>query len=107
MAESGGGLECMNCRKPTSNEDGKLFAEVFVCSTCHLLAERLYRRTEGELRGLLLVLKDKIREYLVQGKLHYESSEPSAPLSKTDLLQAIMAVEEQRNGADHPLPHGR
>jgi len=105
MAQPDGGLACMNCRKPTSNEEGKLFAEVFVCPTCYTMAERLYKRTEGELRGLLLVLKDKIREYLVQGKLHYSTAEAEAPVSKTDLLKAILAVEEQRNGPDHPPPH--
>lgn len=96
MAQSGG-LECMNCHEPTSDEDGKLFAEVFVCSRCYVLAERLYAKTEAELKGLLLVLKDKIREYLVQGKLHY-STDPSAnPVSKKFLLQAILSVEEQRH----------
>lgn len=106
MAESGG-LECMNCHKPTSNEEGKLFAEVFVCSTCYVLAERLYQRTESELRGLLLVLKDKIREYLVQGKLQYSTEDAEKPLSKRDLLQAIMSVEEQRNDPAHTSPERR
>lgn len=103
MAESGG-LECMNCHKPTSNEDGRLFAEVFVCPNCYTLAERLYQKTEAELRGLLLVLKDKIREYLVQGKLQYSTEPAGKPLSKRDLLQAIMSVEEQRHESSHPTP---
>jgi hypothetical protein len=82
------------------NEDGKVFAEVFVCPVCYELAERMYKRTEGELRGLLLILKDKIREMIVQGKLHYSTEPKPGPLSKTDLLQAIMVVEEEKDDFD-------
>lgn len=100
------GIPCMNCGKATPEGEAKLFAEVFVCETCFTMASRLYEKTEAELRGLLLVLKDRIREYLVQGKLHY-SMNVQPPLSKRDLLQAIMMVEEQRHGPAKEIPQPR
>lgn len=98
------GLPCMNCNKPTSDEDGKLFAEVFVCSTCYTTAERLYQRLEGELRRLLLLSKETIRVALIEGKLHAETaSEQEIP--KEDLLRMIVQFSERKErDAQHPRP---
>lgn len=89
------GLCCLNCHKTVPTSDAKVFAEVFVCSTCHDTAERLYQRSEGELRMLLLMLKESIRVALVEGRLHV-GERSVEEVSKTDLLRMMVRLEEQR-----------
>lgn len=89
------GLPCLNCQTPTSEKDAKIFAEVFVCPTCYSTAERLFHRLEGELRRLLLLSKETIRNALVEGKLHLEyASEGDIP--KEELLKMILQFAEKK-----------
>lgn len=90
------GLACMNCGKATPESDAKVFAEVFVCSTCFTMAERVFHRLEGELRRLLLVSKEAIRVALIQGKLHFELTEEK-DIPKDELLRMIMQFSEKKN----------
>lgn len=89
------GLPCLNCKKPTPEGDAKVFAEVFVCSACHGMAERLFQRLEGELRRLLLLSKETIRVALVEGKLHFEhTNEREVP--KDELFKMILQFSEKK-----------
>ncbi len=89
------GLPCMNCKKPTPESDAKVCAEVFVCSACHEMAERLFHRLEGELRRLLLLSKETIRVALVEGKLHFaHTHERDVP--KDELLKMIVQFSEKK-----------
>lgn len=90
------GLPCMNCHQPTTEADGKVFAEVFVCTTCHTMATRLYQRLEIELKKLLAISKESIRLSLVQGKLHYGTAEEEEP-SKQELLKMIVQFSEKKD----------
>jgi hypothetical protein len=89
-----GGLECMHCHKPVPDEDGRVFAEVFVCASCYTIAERLYHRLEAELRRLLAMSKETIRIGLIEGKLSFESA-PAEEVSKAELLQMIVKMQER------------
>lgn len=89
-------LRCMNCDQEVSGGEAKVFATVFVCSKCHDTAERLYRRSEGELRMLLLMLKESIRVALLEKRLHVGESGKVEDVSKTDLLRMMVRLEEQR-----------
>lgn len=89
------GLPCMNCRKPTADEDGKVFAEVFVCSTCYTMAERMFHRLEGELRRLLLLSKETIRVALIEGKMNFENA-TEQEIPKEDLLKMIVQFSERK-----------
>jgi hypothetical protein len=89
------GLRCLNCPRTVPTNEAKVFAGVFVCPTCHDTAERLYRRSEGELRMLLLMLKESIRIALVEGRLHV-GERSVEEVSKTDLLRMMVRLEEQR-----------
>jgi hypothetical protein len=84
----------MNCSKRVSDGEGKLFAEVFVCAECFIMAEALFNRLEGELKGLLYILKDRIREHLVQGKFHYNTSKSLDQLSKQDMMTVLHTLKE-------------
>lgn len=89
------GLPCMNCKKPTAETDAKVFAEVFVCSTCYITAERLFHRLEGELKRLLFLSKEVIRVALLEGKLHFELTH-ERDIPKDELLKMIMQFSEKK-----------
>lgn len=88
----------MNCRTPVQEKNGKVFAEVFVCPTCYTMAEHLHTRCEGELKRLLLLLRESIRVALVEGKLHYGPARPLEEVPKAELLKMIVELTEKKNG---------
>lgn len=103
MAPLSGGISCMNCGQPVSEQDGKVFAEVFVCPVCYEMAERLYGKCEGELRRLLLLLREAVRVALVEGKLKYGPAQPLDDVPKEDLLRMIVSMTEKKNAARLPV----
>jgi hypothetical protein len=90
------GLPCLNCKKLTPESDAKVFAEVFVCSICYEMADRLFHRLEGELRRLLLLTKETIRVALVEGKLHFEHTQ-EREVPKDELLRMILQFSEKKD----------
>lgn len=89
-------ISCMNCGKAVSEKSSKIFAEVFVCADCYQLADRLYRKCEGELKRLLLLLKEAVRVALVEGKLKYgQASDAEVP--KEELLKMIVQLSEKNS----------
>lgn len=83
-------MKCMNCHVELGSSEGKLFAKVFVCPTCHEVAERLYRRVEHDLKACLTLTHDKIREYLTLGKLRVGPQEDkSSVLDRSELLKQL------------------
>lgn len=96
-------LNCMNCQAPVEQADAKLFAGVFVCPTCHMFAERLFRRSEAELKQLLVVLQDAIRIALIEGRLTPMEGGPLDEIPKQELLRTIVKLQETRDAAKrHP-----
>lgn len=93
------GIDCMNCRCKVEQEDARVFAEVFVCSSCYQMAERLFTRCEGELKKLLLLLRESIRIALVEGKLQYGQSASLEEVPKAELLKMIVEMTEKKNEA--------
>lgn len=91
------GIPCLNCKKEVAQQEGKLFAEVFLCPGCFLIASRLYERAEKDLKQVLVMMKEAIRIGLLQGQLQF-SEEELKNLSKPDLLRqmAIFSEEAQR-----------
>lgn len=92
-------IPCMNCQSPVPEKDGRVFAEVFVCPTCHAMAERMYVKCEGELRRMLLLLKETIRISLVEGKLRLPPAQALEEVSKEDLLKMIVTMTEKKHAA--------
>jgi predicted RNA-binding Zn-ribbon protein involved in translation (DUF1610 family) len=89
-------LPCLNCGKHVTQEEAKVFAEVFVCPTCYELAARTYSRLEGELRRLLSMSKEAIRIALVEGKMQLPAGQ-SPEISKADLLKMIVQMAERKD----------
>lgn len=85
----------MSCDKEVSSEEGKIFAEVFVCSNCFLVAERIYQRAERELKQLLVMMKESIRLGLLQKKLQFASVEQVDELSKPELLKRVAELADE------------
>lgn len=102
-----GPLNCLNCKAEVSAAEAKFFEGVFCCAACHELAERFYLRGKKELHQLLTMQKEAIRIALIEGTFHF-GSEVDRDVSKTDLLRAIVQLEEVRRatrsraGADDP-----
>ena len=92
-------LRCMNCHSAVEQDDAKIFAGVFVCPTCHTFAERLYRRSELELKQLLTVLQDAIRIALIESRLVPMEGGPLNEVPKQELLRNIVMLQESRDAA--------
>jgi len=93
-------LNCVNCKVPVTEQQAKFFASVFLCPTCYERAERFYRRSEGELKMLLLVLKERIRTDLIGGRFFAGEAEKSPEeVSKTDLFRMMVRLEQQREAS--------
>jgi hypothetical protein len=88
-------LSCMNCKTPVANGGGKFFAEVFLCDNCHAQAAHFWERTTRELTHLLTISKEAIRLTLISGKFSFPEG-PQGDLSKRDVLQAVLDMEEAR-----------
>lgn len=91
-------LCCMNCKQPVEQDKAKLFAEVFVCESCHAMAVHFWLRMERELQYLLTMAKESIRLSLLTGKFSFPEGE-AQDVSKTDVLQAILQLHEAREKA--------
>lgn len=89
-----GALRCMNCKEGVGPDEGRLFAEVFVCTTCFAMAERVHSRCLQELKMLQMVLREAIRVALVEGRLQFPTG-PDVEVSKRDVLQAILQLTEK------------
>lgn len=91
-------LQCLNCQRDVAPDEGRLFAQVFVCPRCFTMAERLHDRSMRELAMLQTMCREAIRVALVQGRLQFATG-PDEEVSKTDVLRAIVQLEEARKGA--------
>lgn len=90
------GLPCLNCKADVTPDKAKLFAGVFVCETCHAMAERMYKRSEKELRDLQTMLLEGIRIALVEGRLQF-AEDQNQELPKEDVLKAIVELQTLRD----------
>jgi len=81
-------LPCMNCKTPI--DDGKFFAEVWVCSDCHGMATRFYDKAQADMRKIMVMMKETIRIGLIEGKLQFAGDlETKSPQETLKLLQGI------------------
>lgn len=87
-------LPCLNCHNPVDPQKAKIFAGVFVCETCHLVATRLEERGTAELRSLLTLQREAIRIALTRGELVLGPAEPTRELSKKEVLEQIVKLSE-------------
>jgi hypothetical protein len=85
----------MNCRKEVLPNEGKLFAEVFVCPDCYLVAERMMDRALKELKLVLVMMKDTIRVGLLNGKLQFRTPEELRVVKKSDFLAELGRLVEE------------
>ncbi len=88
-------LPCVNCNQPVQQQDAKFFHGVFVCGTCHIMAERLYSRANQELKNLLLMLQESIRIALIESRLQFREG-VDVSLSKKEVLEAIVQLQEMK-----------
>lgn len=89
-------LPCMNCKKEVTQDEAKLFAEVFLCPSCFEQATHFFNRMVNELNFLLTMAKESIRLALVQGKFSFPEG-PSGEPSKREVLEAILQLEDARD----------
>jgi hypothetical protein len=86
-------LPCLNCKKEVESTEAKLFAQVYLCSDCYNVAERLYNKGQSELKYLLIVLKESIRVAALQGKLQFRA--PGEDIPKKELLTQLAEMAEE------------
>jgi hypothetical protein len=84
------GLPCLNCGADVEVGKAQLFAECFLCDSCHTVAKRLFDQGNNELEHMKLVLKEIIRAAIVRKQL----SLPPPPAEDGDgQLRQPRAVE--------------
>jgi len=91
-------IGCLNCGNPVPEGDAKIFAEVFVCPTCHAIASALYNRFSSDMKIALVLLKDILRERLITGKLQLPEQSLET-MSHTDVLRMIVRLQEMYDAA--------
>lgn len=89
-------LPCMNCKSPVPEHEARFFGQVFICQTCHTVAESFYNRLERELKQLLIMAHESIRVALVQSKFSLAEHTPQT-VSKKDILEAALRMESERD----------
>lgn len=93
----------MNCCREVLPGDGKIFAEVFVCPDCYVVAERLYQRAHQVLKLVLVMMKDTIRLSLLQRRLSFKSSAIET-MTKSQLLGALSKLVDAGETCDPTTP---
>ena len=86
-------MPCLNCRKEVAPNDAKIFAGVFVCPTCNTMAEHFYAQAQHKVTALLVGLKERMREALVEGRFEFAEGLEGEP-SKKEVLEAILKLME-------------
>jgi hypothetical protein len=67
-------VHCLHCRKAVSLGAARVFQGVTVCQACHDLAARIVARGREDLERLHLLLIDKVRVALLEGRLQLPAS---------------------------------
>jgi hypothetical protein len=101
------GLRCLNCQKEVAAADGKIFAACFVCPTCFEIASRIEARLEGELKRMLLMLREEIRISIVERRLVLGPADAARDLSKKEVLEAIIKLQTAHGNAAPSAPTDR
>jgi hypothetical protein len=98
------GLPCLNCQKPVQAAEAKIFAGTFVCPVCFAIATRMEDRLNGELKRLLLMTREAIRISIVERKLALGPADAARDLSKKEVLEAIIQLQDRAEATPRVLP---
>jgi hypothetical protein len=101
------GLPCLNCQKQVGANAGKIFAGCFVCPTCFEVASRMETRLEGELKRMLVMLRESIRIAIVERRLVLGPADAARDLSKKEVLEAIIELQNANGNAAPGAPPDR
>jgi hypothetical protein len=86
-------MRCLSCNNAVPAGEGKLFAEVFCCPNCYTRAERTMERALADLQNLRIMMKDLIRQALLEGRLQFQP-EPAGDVPKQALLSRLAMLAE-------------
>jgi len=89
----------VNCGTPLKSHEAKLFLSVYVCAGCHETATLFRDRIQAELKQLLVMTDEAIREALVTQKLHLAPAARSRDVPKSELIGALIKMTEERSAS--------
>lgn len=92
-------FRCVNCGTPLKSHEAKLFLSVYVCAGCHETATLFRDRIQAELKQLLVMTDEAIREALVTQKLHLAPAARSRDVPKSELIGALIKMTEERSAS--------
>lgn len=101
------GLTCLNCQKQVAQTEAKIFAACYVCPTCFEIATRIESRLTAELQRMLHMLREEIRISIVERRLVLGPADAARDLSKKEVLEAIIQLQNARGDAAPPAPTDR
>lgn len=85
----------MNCQRDIPPNKGEFFMEVFVCPDCKCVAERVYERSQQDVKHLLLLMKEVIRMALMEGRLQFQDPKQVEEVSRSDLISRLAELAEK------------
>ena len=91
-------LNCVSCGKEVATEQGKLYAQIFVCPDCYTIAERIQQRGERELRAMLSLMKETIRLAILKHELGFMELKLAEDV-RTDLVTELAKLAEEARKA--------
>jgi len=90
----------VNCGETVDPNDAQMFSQVFVCSSCHLLATRMLQRAERSLDLLKSLAKMSIRQALLTRKLQFHARALNEPVDIDFIGELSRMVQQVKFGVE-------
>lgn len=90
------GLPCVSCKQLTPQNSAEFFDGVLLCKSCHDVAKRIEERCTKELKMMMVMLHEAIRNAACEGKLHLQELPDIREPSKKDVLESIVQLAHRR-----------
>lgn len=91
-------LRCMNCKGETDKTNPKLYGTVWVCPSCHTVAQLFETRIDTELTYLRRIAKEAIISALAKGTLHLSTANTTDVPKRELLAEFLKLVKAHENG---------
>jgi hypothetical protein len=87
-----GKLPCCNCERLISGDEAHIYAEIWVCSECNTIARRFEEQILRELKYLVLLTRESIKEKLLAKGLHFAPASDTRDVPKKELLEQMVQM---------------
>lgn len=97
-------VPCVNCKKEFPSGDGKFWEKIFVCPDCYTVVTRIQERGEARLKYLLSILRQALKDALLEGRLQFATAEEANKdegEAKNDFLDQLQELARRTRTPAH------